>query len=35
MCAKYRTLPAYGFLDREYFKLKIHQLPEFSRVKEV
>ena len=24
-----------GFLDREYFKLKIHQLPEISSVKEV
>ena len=26
---------AYGFRDREYFKLKIFQLPEISSVKEV
>ena len=26
---------AYGFRDREYFKLKIYQLPEISSVKEV
>ena len=25
---------AYGFRDREYFKLKIYQLPEISSVKE-
>ncbi len=25
---------AYGFRDREYFKLKIYQLPEISCVKE-
>ena len=25
----------YGFRDREYFKLKIYQLPEISSVKEV
>ena len=26
---------AYGFRDRECFKLEIYQLPEFSSVKEV
>ncbi len=26
---------AYGFRDREYFKLKIDQLPEISSVKEL
>lgn len=26
---------AYGFRDREYFKLKIYQLPEISKVKEL
>ena len=26
---------AYGFRDREYFKLKIYQLPEISSVKEL
>ncbi len=26
---------AYGFRDREYFKLKIFQLPEISSVKEI
>ncbi len=28
-------LPAYGFRDREYFKLKIYQLPKISSVKEL
>ena len=26
---------AYGFRDREYFKLKIYQLPEISSSKEI